>query len=233
MVIILSAIFGAMIGLLHGFKFPAFWKFKGYHLKPILKKIHIPPIIGMIIMGCVVRNAYTPYMKAYPTGWAQWIRSCCLAVLLVRGGMNVSFRGKGLLVLFMSFIPQTVECVTIALIAYGLFGTPIEVSFAMGYAVATVAPAIVVPQLMRWNEAGWGRSKGIAGSLIASCTFDNIIALICFGICKSIIFDYAARARGEASQNMALSIGMLFVHNVAGLIAGVIMGLLGWFFKYI
>lgn len=86
---------------------------------------------------------------------------------------------------------------------------------------------------MRWNEQGWGRDKGIAGSLIASCTFDNIIGLICFGICKTIVFDYAARAKGEATSDMGLAIGMLFIQNIAGLVAGVIMGLLGWFFKFI
>jgi hypothetical protein len=76
------------------------------------------------------------------------------------------------------------ESLTIALIAYGVFGTPMEVSFAMGYAVSTVAAAVLVPQLMKWNDLGWGRSKGIASTCIASCTFDNIIALIAFGICK-------------------------------------------------
>ena len=30
-----------------------------------------------------------------------------------------------------------------------------------------------------------------------------------------------------------MTIGSIFVHNVAGIIAGVIMGLLGWFFKFI
>ena len=96
-------------------------------------------------MGCIVRNTFGDVVKAYPSTWAQWIRTCCLAMLLVRGGLQVSFKGKGLLVLFMSFIPQSVEMLVIALVAYGVFDMPIEVCFAMGYAVATVAPAIVVP----------------------------------------------------------------------------------------
>jgi hypothetical protein len=104
-----------------------------------------------------------------------------------------------------------VEASIIAGIGFSLFDMPIEVCFVLGYSVATVAPAIVVPQLMRLNEQGYGREKGVAGSLIASCTFDNIIALICFGICKSITWEYANRARGIEGQNMALTIGMLFI----------------------
>jgi hypothetical protein len=145
MVVLLSAAFGACFGLLNGFTIPKFYKFKGVTVPPLIKGVHIPPIIGMIIMGCIVRNTDVEYMKAYPSGWAQWIRSCCLAILLTRGGLNVSFQGKGPLVLFMSFVPQIVECITIALIAKALFDMPIEVCFAMGYSVATVAAAIVVP----------------------------------------------------------------------------------------
>jgi hypothetical protein len=88
---------------------------------------------------------------------------------------------------------------------------------------------------MKWNEQGYGRSKGIAGSLIASCTFDNITCLILFGVCKTIAFEYAANAKGldSSGTNFAWSISAIFVHNLAGIIAGVIMGLLGWFFKFI
>lgn len=102
--------------------------------------------------------------------------------------------------------------VTIALIAYGLFGMPIELCFTMGYAMATVAATIVVPILMKWNDKGYGVEKGITGTLIASCTFDNIVALICFGICKTMVFEYAARSKGSAEKkNLGLTIGMLFV----------------------
>jgi Kef-type K+ transport system membrane component KefB len=175
-----------------GYTFPKFYFFPGYTLKPLLQKVRIPPIIAMIVMGCVARNFFGAPVQAYNDDWAQWIRMCCLAILLVRGGMNVSFTGKGLLVLFLTFIPLLFEATAQALVSLGLFQMPIEVCFAQGFAIASVAPAIVVPQLMRWNEAGYGRSKGIAGSLIASCTFDNITCLILFGVCKTFAWEYAA-----------------------------------------
>lgn len=70
---------------------------------------------------------------------------CCLAILLVRGGLQVTFRGKGILVVLMTFIPLMCEAVTQALLAFGLFKMPIELSFCQGFAIASVAPAIVVP----------------------------------------------------------------------------------------
>jgi hypothetical protein len=88
---------------------------------------------------------------------------------------------------------------------------------------------------MKWNEQGYGRSKGISSSLIAACTFDNIVCLILFGVCKTIAFEYEKQKHGkESSQStFAWNMSSIFVHNLAGIIAGVIMGLLGWLFKYI
>jgi NhaP-type Na+/H+ or K+/H+ antiporter len=153
----------------------------------------------------------------------------------MRGGMNISFAGKGIIVVFMTFIPMFTEASTIALIGLKVFNMPIEVSYSMGFAMASVAPAIVVPKLMRWDSEGYGRSKGISGTLIAACTFDLIPCLILFGICKTIAFQYAAEnIDGSAKHNnTAWAIGSIFVHNVSGIIAGLIIGLCGWFFKFI
>ena len=174
----------------------------------------------------------------YDSAWAQWVRTCCLGILLTRGGLTISFAGKGILVVVMTFLPLMCEASAHAVIALAVFNMPIEVSYALGFAIASVAPAIVVPQLMRWDSEGYGRSRGIAGSLIASCTFDNITCLILFGVCKTIAFQYAAETRGGGAggkehTNPAWAIGSIFVHNVAGIIVGVIMGLAGWFFKFI
>lgn len=88
---------------------------------------------------------------------------------------------------------------------------------------------------MRWDSLGYGRSKGIAGSLIASCTFDNIACLILFGVCKTIAFEYATENKGlkSSNTNFAWNMSAIFVHNIVGAIIGVIMGLFGWFFKYL
>lgn len=188
----------------------------------------------MIIMGCIARNFFGDVMKPYNNAWAQWVRICCLGILLTRGGMNVSFTGKGILVILMTFIPLMFEATTAALIAMGIFGMPIGIAFSLGFGVSAIAAAIVVPLLMKWDQCGYGRSKGLAGSLTASSTFDNITCIILFGICKTVSMQYAVEEKGSKSHtNLAWAIGSIFVHNIAGIIAGVIMGLTGWFFKFI
>ena len=103
--VIFAAIGGLLIGALGGFNIPKIGKFKGYHVKPILKHVSIPPLIGMIFMGFIARNYVGGPMDAYNNRWASFIKYICLCMLMVRGGLNVTFRGKGLTVVLLSVVP--------------------------------------------------------------------------------------------------------------------------------
>jgi solute carrier family 9B (sodium/hydrogen exchanger), member 1/2 len=63
---------------------------------------------------------------------------------------------------------------------------PTEVAFTLGYCLPCISPSIVVPGLMKLNDSGYGRKKNIAGTLIAAGTFDDILCIIIFSICKTI-----------------------------------------------
>lgn len=62
---------GLVIGLIFGFQLPAFWKFPGYRFKPYVTKFQIPPLILMIILGCIARNLFTQnIMLAFNSVWS-------------------------------------------------------------------------------------------------------------------------------------------------------------------
>ncbi len=213
LVAFLSSVGGIILSILSsGYSIPAFGKwFKGYKIKPMLGGVRLSPVIGMICMGCLARNSFGQVMDSFPKDWAQWIRMCCLGMILVRGGLNVTFKGKGISVLLLSILPAFFEATTYALIGMGIFKMPIEVSYSMGFAAGSVATAIVATQMLRLNDLGYGREKGIASTLIAACTFDNIFNLVCFGICRTVTFQMAAASKGKAGSDASLSIGFLFV----------------------
>jgi NhaP-type Na+/H+ or K+/H+ antiporter len=107
---------------------------------------------------------------------------------------------------------------------------PTEVAFTLGYNLSCISPSIVVPGLMSLNDRGYGRSKNIAGILIAAGTFDDIICIICFGICKTVAL---LNGGFSGDSSMGLEIGRLFIDNLIGLAIGVILGLAGWLLKYV
>jgi hypothetical protein len=97
----------------------------------------------MIIMGCIARNYFGEFMNKFPNDWAQWIRNCCLGIVLVLSGLQITFKGKGLTVLLMAFLPLCIEATSHALIGMGVFGMPIAVSYSMGFALSAVATSVV------------------------------------------------------------------------------------------
>ena len=125
--------------------------------------------------------------------------------------MTITFKGKGLVVVLLSILPMFFEATAHALLGMGVFNMPIEVSYAMGFVVSPVAPAIVAVLMLRLTDMGYGVEKGIGSTLIASSTFDNILSLLAFGICRTIIFNNAAQKLSKPGQNPGLSIGFLFV----------------------
>ena len=83
-VVLSAAVAGALISVaVEGCKVPCF----NWQIKPLFTTLRIPPIIGMIIMGCVARNFFGSLVEPYNDGWALKLRTCCLAILLVRGGL--------------------------------------------------------------------------------------------------------------------------------------------------
>ena len=232
LVVFIAACAGIALGSLQGFTFPKVWKFPGYRLKPVLKVVVIPPLVIMIIFGCIVENWLPASMTApYPTYFTKFIRGFCLCILLIRGGLQVSFTGKGLVVLFLSTLPQLCEACVVAAIGKQLFDMPTEVAFSLGFSLACISPSIVVPGLMSLNDRGYGKKKNIAGILIASGTFDDIICIIVFSTCKTIsVFNAGFSGSGSS---LGWEIGKLFIENAVSLCIGVVLGLFGWVLKFI
>ena len=176
LIIAFSAVGAFIPSIFHGFEIPPFGKFfPRIKIKPLITKFKIPNNICMIFMGFIARNFFGGPVKPYNIVWGQWIRICVLAIVLTRAGLQITFRGKGILVVILSIVPMIVEACIMALMTYGLFDMPAILCFIQGFASSAVAAAIIVPQMMVWNDKGYGKSKGMSSTLLASCTFDNII----------------------------------------------------------
>jgi Kef-type K+ transport system membrane component KefB len=105
----------------------------------------------------------------------------------------------------MAICPSLVEACFIGLIAKPLFDMPYEFTFAMGFIIAAVSPSVVVPGLISLNDRGYGRKNGLVTALIASGTFDDIICIIVFGICKTIGYTNL----GMGGNTIGVAIGIL------------------------
>lgn len=88
--------------MMQGFTVPG----TSYKVPPLCTSVTVPPLVGMVIFGCLARNFFGELTDVhYPEGWADWGRQICLSIILMRGGLELDFEGKGLTVVLLTFVP--------------------------------------------------------------------------------------------------------------------------------
>mgnify|MGYP006951061189 CR=1 FL=1 len=69
-------------------------------------------------------------------------------IILVRGSLELSFKGRLIGVILLTFIPFVTETIfDFILIKFG-FKYPVAISFAYAICMTAVAPAVVVPLML-------------------------------------------------------------------------------------
>ncbi|CAG7786429.1 unnamed protein product, partial [Allacma fusca] len=140
-----------------------------------------------------------------------------LAIILTRAGLGLDlptlWKRKGL-VLRLGVCPTVLEAIGVAICSHFILDFPWAWSFMLGFVVAPVSPAVVVPRLLALREQGYGVEKGIPTIIIASASLDNIMAISMFGVSLGFAFS-------KGSTVMSILQGPLEI--IMGLAAGV-----GW-----
>ena len=205
-------------------------------IKPLCTAITVPPLVGMIAFGCIARNFFGDYvMNNYPDYWADWIRQICLSIILMRGGLELEFKGIGQIVVLLTLCPQIVEAGAVAAISRYLFDLPWSLCFANGFCLGAVSPAVLVPSIMILISLKRGTKKGIPMIMLAASSFDDIIAITVFSIFVSVAFESIEKVKVEGSTSQAAPlapqsptvktmIGMNIFYIVTGIVFGVLLG---------
>ena len=110
---------------------------------------------------------------------SQTLRSICLTVILLRAGLEldpVALWKLAGMVFRATFVPCLIEAVAAAVLSNLILGFPWTVGFVLGFVLAGVSPAVIIPNIMSLSERGYGVSKGIPTLVIATCSADDVVA---------------------------------------------------------
>ncbi|KAK1889789.1 Sodium/hydrogen exchanger 9B2 [Dissostichus eleginoides] len=179
-----------------------------------------PPLLGMLLAGLLLRNVpYVTDAVYIDTHWSAALRNIALAVILTRAGLGLDpsalSRLKAVCVR-LAVGPCVVEASVVAVVSHFLLGLPWVWGFILGFVLAAVSPAVVVPSMLLLQKEGLGVEKGIPTLLMAAGSFDDILAITGFSTCLGITFSTGA-------MWMNILKGLLEV--LGGVIAGLILGL--------
>ncbi|KAK1803531.1 hypothetical protein P4O66_020740, partial [Electrophorus voltai] len=206
----------------------------------------LPPLLGMLLMGLILRNV--PYVSDavyVDQQWSSSLRSIALAIILTRAGLGLNpsaLRRLKAVCVRVAIGPCTTEACTVAVVSHYLMNLPWTWGFILGFVLAAVSPAVVVPSMLLLQGSGFGVQKGIPTLLMAAGSFDDVLAITGFTTCLGIAFSTGSRLCGVRLFRLSeqgvvcvltgstwLNLGKGLLEVVVGVLAGGVMGVLTCF----
>ena len=193
--------------------------FLGLFSDYLLGKIKLPGLVGMLFVGIALGPHVLNLLYPALLEVSHELRMIALIVILLRAGLKIrrdTINRVGKTALLLSVIPSTIEGISIAAIAPLLFGFEMMEALMLGFIVAAVSPAVVVPSMISAMDKGLGTKKGIPTLILASSSLDNAYVIVVF---STLIGMFAG-----ASNNFLLSLLDVPVSILTGGVLGALLG---------
>ena len=185
----------------------------------LLEKLKLPGLLGMILLGILIGPygldllfpAYAPGTAALLSGE---LRMIALIIILLRAGLGIhreAIRKVGGIAIRMSFIPCLLEGFAVMALAMWFFDFPPATAGMLGFIIAAVSPAVIVPQMLDLIGKGWGKDKEIPTLILSSASIDDIFAITLFGAFLGLSSGHGAsfgRQLLEIPVSIVLGIGL-------------------------
>lgn len=153
----------------------------------------LPPLMASLFIGIALRNIPVIDIvgKSIEPRWSHIIREMALGIILGEAGLEVDkmmMNKLKFVVPRLAFSPCLIEAISWGVFAHLILGLDWIWSFMLGFVCGAVAPACVVPAMIKFQGMGLGMEHGVPTLLIAAASIDDIIAINGFNIIAVIPF---------------------------------------------
>ena len=151
----------------------------------LFRKMQMPGLLGMLLLGVLFGPYVLNLMEPGFLEASSDLRMIALIIILLRAGFQLSreaLNKVGLQALLLSFIPGIMEGSTIALLGPHFLPLTHLESAMLGFIIAAVSPAVVVPMMINFIERRMGAKKGIPTMVMAAASLDDVIAIVIFSV---------------------------------------------------
>lgn len=193
----------------------------GLIIRKVFTKINLPALLGFLVMGVLLGPYALNLLNKNLLYYSSDIRLLALIVILLRAGLGLD---KDVLLkysktsLLMGSVPAIFEGFTILLVAMLLFKWPLAQAGQVGFILAAVSPAVIVPSMIRLLDENY---KKVPTVLLAGASLDDVFAITLFSSFLSLYF----------SQSFSF---MTLLNIPLSIIFGILLGILcGSIFKYL
>jgi hypothetical protein len=143
----------------------------------------------------------------------------------MRGGLELSFKGKGVTVVLLTLVPHLVEALCAAVMSKYVLGLPWSLSFPNGFLLGALSPGVVVPSVMILIEKKYGTKKGIPQTMLAACSFDNLFSVLVFKILVAVSFNEISEFTDGKQEKIGSIVLFGLLYSFVGISVGYLLGL--------
>lgn len=199
----------------------------GLLLNKLFSKLRLPGLIGMILLGIVIGPHCLNLISSDVLTISSDLRRIALIIILLRAGLGIKkneLKKVGATAMKMSMLPCIFEGFAIMFAAKYLLGFSFVEGGMLGFVIAAVSPAVIVPQMLWFVEKKRGEEKNIPTLILTSSSIDDVFAITLF---STFLGFYS----GE-NINILYKILGIPVSIILGTVVGFIIGcVLVWAFK--
>lgn len=186
----------------------------------IFQKMKLPGLLGMILVGILIGpHGYQLLDQKSILDNSSNIRMLALLIILLRAGLGLdkeTLKKVGKPAIRMSAIPCIIEGATVMLVANKLAKLPLLEAGMLGFIIAAVSPAVVVPSMLYLREKKLGIKKGIPVIILAGASIDDVFAI-------TIFTAFLGMAKGSG-KSIVSQISQIPIQIIGGVILGLLAG---------
>ncbi|MEN6291616.1 MAG: cation:proton antiporter [Methanobacterium sp.] len=194
----------------------------------LFKKIKLPGLLGMLVLGIIIGPYVLNLIDPAILNISGDLRAIALIIILLRAGFGIhmeTLRKVGSSAVKMSFIPDVIEGLTVMFAAHYLLGLPFIEAGMLGFVIAAVSPAVIVPQMLSFIKRRMGTKKGIPLIILTGASVDDVVSITIFSIFLGLY--------GGQQVNYLLAIASIPIQFALGILFGLIVAvLLVYLFKH-
>lgn len=184
----------------------------------VCRKVKLPGLIGILFTGIILGPYVLNMLESSILLVSADIRKIALVIILTRAGLTLNLedlKKVGRPAFLMCFVPATFEMIGMIILAPRLLDVSLIEAAVIGAVVAAVSPAVVVPEMIKLMEEGYGTKQGIPQLILAGASVDDVYVIVMFTAFTSL---------AQGSNVSVMSFVNIPVSIIFGIIIGIIIG---------
>ena len=184
----------------------------------VCRKVKLPGLIGMLFTGIILGPYVLNMLDSSILLVSADIRKIALVIILTRAGLTLNLedlKKVGRPAFLMCFVPATFEMIGMIILAPRLLDVSLIEAAVIGAVVAAVSPAVVVPEMIKLMEDGYGTKQGIPQLILAGASVDDVYVIVMFTAFTSL---------AQGGNVSVMSFVNIPVSIMFGIIIGIIIG---------